>query len=97
MLKKFSYFLVLFSCLSFSQTITVDDTSYTDVDLANLLLNGSCIDPTNVSYSSGQAVAQFDGNGSTFPLSEGIIIRTGIAKNTEGIYTDTNLSESIKY
>ena len=95
MLKKISYFLVLFSCLSFSQTIIVDDVSYDEIDLANLLLNGSCIDPTNVSYSSGQAVAQFDGNGSTFPLSEGIIIRTGIAKNTEGIFTDTNLSDQL--
>jgi len=95
MLKTISYFLVLFSCLSFSQTITVDDVSYDEIDLANLLLNGSCIDPTNVSYSSGQAVAQFDGNGSTFPLSEGIIIRTGIAKNTEGIFTDTNLSDQL--
>lgn len=95
MLKKLSYFLVLFSCLSFSQTITVDDTSYSETQLANLLLNGSCVDPTNVSYSSGQAVAQFDGNGSTFPLSEGIIIRTGIAKNTEGIFTDTNLSSQL--
>jgi len=95
MLKKSCYLLLLFSCLSFSQTIIVDDISYSATDLANLLLSGSCIDPTNVSYSSGQAVAQFDGNGSTFPLSEGIIIRTGIAKNTEGIFTDTNLSDQL--
>jgi len=95
MLKKSCYLLLLFSCLSFSQTIIVDDISYSATDLANLLLDGSCIDPTNVSYSSGQAVAQFDNNGSTFPLSEGIIIRTGIAKNTEGTYTNTNLSDQL--
>jgi len=95
MLKKISCFLVLFSCLSFSQTITVDDTSYSATDLTNLLLNGSCIDPTNISYSSPQSVAQFDGNGSTFPLTEGIILRTGVAKLTEGPYTDTNLSSQV--
>jgi len=95
MLKKISYFLVLFSCLSFSQTITVNDTSYSATDLTNLLLNGSCIDPTNISYSSPQSVAQFDGNGSTFPLTEGIILRTGVAKLTEGPYTDTNLSSQV--
>jgi len=95
MLKKISYFLVLFSCLSFSQTITVDDTSYSATDLTNLLLNGSCIDPTNISYSSPLSVAQFDGNGSAFPLTEGIILRTGEAKLTEGIYTDTNLSSQV--
>ena len=95
MLKKISYFLVLFSCLSFSQTITVDDTSYSATDLTNLLLNGSCIDPTNISYSSPLSVAQFDGNGSAFPLTEGIILRTGEAKLTEGPYTDTNLSSQV--
>lgn len=95
MLKKITYLIILFSCISFSQTIIVDDTSYTATDLASLLLDGSCIDPTNVSYSSGQSVAHFDGNGSSFPLSEGIIIRTGIAKQTEGLYTNTNLSSQI--
>lgn len=95
MLKKISYFLVLFSYLSFSQTITVDDTSYSATDLTNLLLNGSCIDPTNISYSSPLSVAQFDGNGSGFPLTEGIILRTGEAKLSEGIYTDTNLSSQV--
>ncbi|PHS08252.1 MAG: hypothetical protein COA88_07150 [Kordia sp.] len=92
---KSCYLLLLFSCLSFSQTITVDDTSYSATDLTNLLLNGSCIDPTNISYSSPQSVAQFESNGSAFPLTEGIILRTGIAKFTEGPYTDTNLSSQV--
>jgi gliding motility-associated-like protein len=95
MLKNLCYFLVLFSCLSFSQTITVDDTNYSETQLANLLLNGSCVDPTNVSYSDALSVAQFDGNGSAFPLTEGIIIRTGIAKHTEGIYTGLNMSSQV--
>jgi len=95
MLKKSYYLLLLFSYLSFSQTIIVDDTDNSAGSLANLLLDGSCVVPTSFSYSSGQAVALFDGNGSTFPLTNGIIIRTGIAKHTEGLYTDTNLSSQL--
>ncbi|NQY30773.1 MAG: hypothetical protein HRT69_15045, partial [Flavobacteriaceae bacterium] len=92
---KSCYLLLLFSCLSFSQTIIVDDTNYTATQLANLLLNSSCIVPSSVSYSSPQSVAQFESNGSAFPLTEGIILRTGIAKLTEGPYTDTNLSSQV--
>ncbi|MDC3388390.1 T9SS type B sorting domain-containing protein [Flavobacteriaceae bacterium] len=95
MLKKYSYVFILFSFVSFSQTITIDDENYTAADLANLLLEGSCITPNNISHSSSQAVAKFDSNGSTFPIAEGIILRTGIAKNTEGIYTNTNLSSQL--
>lgn len=92
MIKKISYLLLLLSSITYSQSISVDDTSYSATDLANLLLSGSCIDPTNVSYSSSQSVAYFNQNGSVFPISEGIIIRTGNAIDTEGIYTNTNLS-----
>ena len=92
MIKKITYLLLLLSSITYSQSISVDDTSYSATDLANLLLSGSCIDPTNVSYSSSQSVAYFNQNGSVFPISEGIIIRTGNAIDTEGIYTNTNLS-----
>jgi len=95
MLHKFHYILFLFTSLSFAQTITVDDTGYTATDLANLLLDGSCIDPTNVSYSDAQSAAYFNQNGSAFPIAEGVIIRTGIANLTAGPYTDTNLSSQV--
>ena len=95
MLKKYSYVFILFSFVSFSQTITIDDENYTATDLTNLILNGSCKTPDNISYSSSQSVAKFDSNGSTFPITEGIILRTGIAKNTEGIYTNSNLSSQL--
>lgn len=90
--KKITYFLLLVSYLTFSQSITIDDTTYSETDLANLLLSGSCIDPTNISRSSAQSVGYFNQNGSTFPLSEGVIIRTGDITLTEGTYTNTNLS-----
>ena len=95
MLKKITLILLLITSISFSQSISVDDSSYTATDLANLLLQGSCIDPTEVSYSSGQSVAYFNQNGSAFPINEGVIIRTGIATYTEGNYTNTNLSSQI--
>ncbi|MGB0895756.1 MAG: choice-of-anchor L domain-containing protein [Flavobacteriaceae bacterium] len=93
MIKKITCFILLMtSSIAFAQSITVDDSSYSATELAELLLNGSCIDPTNVTYSSSQSVAYFNQNGSTFPISEGIIIRTGNAIDTQGIYTNTNLS-----
>jgi gliding motility-associated-like protein len=92
MIKNITFLFILLSGITYSQSITVDDTSYSATDLANLLLNGSCIDPTNVSYSSSQSVAYFNQNGSSFPISEGIIIRTGNAIDTQGVYTNTNLS-----
>lgn len=95
MSPKIFYFFLLLSCFGYSQTVSVDDSTYSATDLANLLLNGSCIDPENVSYSSAQSAAYFNNNGGTFPLSEGIIIRSGIASHTAGMYTDTNLSSSI--
>ncbi|MFD0964968.1 T9SS type B sorting domain-containing protein [Pseudofulvibacter geojedonensis] len=93
--QKIFYFFLLLSCLGYSQTVSVDDSTYNATDLANLLLNGSCIDPENAAYSSAQSVAYFNNNNGTFPLSEGIIIRSGIAAHTAGMYTDTNLSSSI--
>ena len=94
MLKKSCYLLLLFSCLSFSQTITIDDSGTAPV-LANLLLDGSCVTPTNITSSEAQSIGEFNGNGSTFPLTEGIIIRTGIAEHTEGPYTGLNPSSQV--
>lgn len=92
--KIFCVFLLL-SCFGYSQTVSIDDTTYSATDLVNLLLDSSCIDPENVSYSSAQSVAYFNNNNGAFPLAEGIIIRTGIATHTAGMYTNTNLSSAI--
>ena len=93
--KKILYLLVLVCGLSFSQTVSVDDSTYNEQQLANLLLQSSCITANNVSYSSAESVAYFENNGGAFPLAEGIILRSGIASHTAGMYTDTNLSSSI--
>ena len=92
---KVFYALILFSCFGYSQSVSVDDTNYNATDLANLLLNGSCIETTNVSYSSAESVAYFNNNGSSFPLNEGIIIRSGIANLSAGMYTGNDLSSGI--
>ncbi|WP_165731124.1 choice-of-anchor L domain-containing protein [Polaribacter sp. 20A6] len=75
----------------FSQTVTVDDTK-TAEQLANQLIDNSCINLSNVGISSSKSVATFNNNGGDFPISEGIIIRTGNAKDTEGPFTNTKLS-----
>ena len=95
--KKLIYILYLCSFISYGQTITVDSNTYTASDLANLLVTNSCINPTNVSYSSGQSVAYFNKNGSTFPINQGVIIRNGIAQHSEGIYTGNNLSSQVNW
>lgn len=78
-----------------SQTISVDDTGFNAQQLVDLLLSSSCATNSNISISSNQSVAYFNGNGSVFPIDEGIIIRSGIASNTAGIYTGNNLDSQV--
>ncbi len=85
----------LYSTYTFSQGITVDNSTNSPADLVNLLLGNSCVEVSNISVSSNQAVAYFNQNGSSFPISEGIIIRNGVATFTQGQYTGANLSSSV--
>ncbi|WP_339887281.1 choice-of-anchor L domain-containing protein [uncultured Flavobacterium sp.] len=94
-MKKLISFICLCSFISYGQTITVDSNSYSASDLANLLVTNSCITPTNISYSSGQSVAYFNKNGSAFPITQGVVIRNGIAQHSEGTYTGNNLSSQV--
>ena len=80
---------LFFAHLSWTQTITVDDTNFSPQQMVDLLLSSSCSTNSNVNTSSSQSVAYFNGNGSVFPITEGIIIRNGIAQNTAGPYTGT--------
>ena len=92
--KIYSIWL-FFSVFSFSQTITVDNTSNSPAQLVNLLLGNSCLQVSNISISSNQSVAYFNRNGSAFPINEGIIIRNGRATDTQGAYSGSNLSSTI--
>ncbi|WP_347174357.1 T9SS type B sorting domain-containing protein [Polaribacter uvawellassae] len=95
-LKKYLLFLFFFSISIqfFGQAITVDNTRTSD-DLVNLLIGSSCAAIDNVNISSNQSVAYFNQNGSTFPISDGVIIRSGIATHTQGSYTGTNLDSQV--
>ena len=94
-MRNFFFILFFSSLIGYSQTITIDNTTNSPLNLANILLSGSCITPTNASISSDQSVAYFNRNGSSFLLDEGVIIRNGIAQFTQGIYSNTNLSSQI--
>ncbi|WP_341220631.1 choice-of-anchor L domain-containing protein [Polaribacter atrinae] len=92
-LKSFIFISVFLITTSlFSQTVSIDDTSFTEEQLANQLVEDSCILKSNFTFSSNKSVANFNNNGGSFPISKGIIIRSGKAKNTEGAFTNTNLS-----
>ena len=95
-MNKITYiFVLLFSTSLFAQTITVDNTTNTPAQLVDLLLGNSCVEVSNISVSSTQSVAYFNQNGSTFPISEGMVIRNGVATFTQGPYTGVNLSSSV--
>lgn len=93
MTTKSFYFLFLFlPYLGYSQTVSVNDTPQTALDLTTLLFDNGCAELSNASYSSNESVTSFDNNGGDFPISEGIILRSGTAKFSEGPYTGNNLS-----
>jgi gliding motility-associated-like protein/uncharacterized repeat protein (TIGR01451 family) len=79
-----------------SDFVTVDSQSYsTTIDgvsgperlIKNILINEPCVQLSNFSASAPISFGYFHRNNSVFPFKEGIIIRSGIAKNTEGKYT----------
>ncbi|MGJ8745056.1 choice-of-anchor L domain-containing protein [Polaribacter sp.] len=89
------YILIFYSTPLFSQTIKIDDSSNSAEELVNILINNSCIPLSNYNLSSSKSVAYFNNNNGAFPISEGIIIRNGIAKYSEGAFTNANLSSEI--
>jgi hypothetical protein len=75
-----------------AQSITIDDNSR-DASLVQLLGNSTTV--SNISISSSKSTAYFNNNTSAFPIKEGVIIRNGIAKYSEGKYTGNNLSSQL--
>lgn len=87
--------LVVFCCITNSvhAQITVDDTK-TAIDLVNLLTGASsCVTITSSDVKGDEftpgknSYGSFDTNGSGFPLSSGIVLSTGSAKNSIGPFT----------
>lgn len=88
------YYLVFTFSYCFSQGISVDAT-YNANSLVNLLTNNPCFTVSNVNMSTGESVGYFNDNSSTFPLTEGVLIRNGQASLTAGQYTGNNLSSTL--
>lgn len=95
MKKFYPFMLLLVAQVTTSQSITVDNTNKSPAQLVQLLLGNSCTTTSNISISSNQSTAYFSNNGSKFPIKEGVIIRNGLAKYTEGKYTGNNLSSQL--
>ncbi len=90
------YILLFLSFYAKAQTVTVDSPRPAE-DLVNILFNDACAEISNVSISSTQAAGYFNNNGGAFPISDGVILRTGVAALTAGAYTgnDAELSTSL--
>lgn len=93
MKKIFILLLLLFHYHSFSQGIIVDTTSLSIPKLVqDELMQNSCSTLTNFLFSSHKGIGQFTNTNPNFPISNGIIIRNGIAKYSEGSYNGINES-----
>jgi gliding motility-associated-like protein len=95
MTKVYLVFCLIFYTGTIAQSITIDDSSRDASQLVQLLLENSCTTASNISISSSKSTAYFNNNASAFPIKEGVIIRNGIAKYTEGKYTGNNLSSQL--
>ncbi|VXB36236.1 conserved exported hypothetical protein [Flavobacterium sp. 9R] len=91
-------FLVLLFCSahSWSQGIVVDTTTLSIPELVRKeLLQNACAEESNFKFSSRLGIGKFSSTNPNFPFQEGIIIRNGIAKYTEGTYTGANESSQL--
>ncbi len=93
---KLWIFSVLFGTALYGQGVSIDEVGkLTCTQMVNLLLESSCVSVSNVSVSSNRSVARFNAGTSNFPIQEGITIRNGLAKYSEGPYSGTNLDSQI--
>ena len=96
-MKYYILILILFFTLpAFSQGIVVDTTTYSIPNLVKEVLTpNSCTNETNFQYSSKQSIGMFTSANPNFPISQGVIIRNGLAKYSQGQYSGQNLSSQI--
>ncbi|HET8837702.1 MAG TPA: choice-of-anchor L domain-containing protein [Flavobacteriaceae bacterium] len=94
-MKKLLFLFVLMGFSGFSQTVAVDNTTYSPSELVNVLLDNACLEISNIEISSAESVAYFNNQGGNFPISEGVVIRSGKAKFSEGPYTGLNLGSQL--
>ena len=88
--------LLFYSTISLSQGIIVDTTTLGIPELVREeLMQNACSNESNFKFSSHLGIGKFTNTNPDFPISSGIIIRNGIAKHTEGIYTGANESSQL--
>lgn len=85
----------LVCAMGYGQTVSVKEVVGKPTEIVDTLLDNACVQVSNASISSEESVAYFKKNGGAFPISEGIIIRSGKAKLTEGRYTGKDISSQI--
>ncbi len=91
MRKTSLIFALLFSLISFSQSITVNTTTHTDLELVrDVLVNSPCVDVRNVSsrtgtnFGSTNGIGYFTNTNPAFPLQNGVVLTTGNVLNSPG-------------
>ena len=98
-MKKILTLLICFVTLSFySQSISVNTTTYTVPQLVNnVLINSPCINATNITWRTGtnfgstNGIGYFENTNPNFPMQSGVILTTGNVNQSVGPNT-TNLS-----
>jgi hypothetical protein len=84
----------MFYFSSFSQSITVNTTSYTEELVNKILINSPCVNATNVNFKSGtqfgstNSIGYFDTN-TNFPFTSGVVLSTGDVDKTSSQQHDT--------
>ena len=99
-MKNYFFILLFFySCLLYTQHITVDDSTYSPQELIeNILIDSDCISNVVVTNVVGgnfggtdRSYGYFDATGTTFPIQSGLVLSTGRLSNVPG--PNTSLSD----
>lgn len=82
---------LLFSVISFSQAITVNTPTYTDLELVrDILVNSPCVNVRNVTsrtgtnFGSTNGVGYFQNTNPAFPFASGVVLTTGDVTKSPG-------------
>ena len=97
MKKLYFYLFLLSSFFGISQSISVNTTTYTVPQLVqDVLVNSPCALVSNFTSSNSPSCSSgigfFQYPGANFDFSSGVILRSGTATSTAGIFNDNNLS-----
>ncbi|MCL9807856.1 T9SS type B sorting domain-containing protein [Flavobacterium luminosum] len=91
MKKILSLAFTLLGYLSYSQSITVNTSTYNDFGLVNnVLVNSPCVNISNVSsrtgtnYGSTNGIGYFENTNPAFPFANGVVLTTGNVLNAVG-------------